>query len=139
MYALLAGALAPLPLWYYQRRFPDTRFKYINLPVLLNGPSAAPPATGVNYASFFILGFIFREYLVSLFMLFPGRRAPALLRISIGEGFTSKRPETHYLGNMNKQPSRRAKSEGLPGVAPVTGSYGRSTWVGVSMQSREVP
>jgi hypothetical protein len=61
LYALLAGALAPIPLWYYQRRFPDTRLKYVNLPVLLNGPSAAPPATGVNYASFFIIGFVFRE------------------------------------------------------------------------------
>lgn len=63
LYALLAGALAPIPLWYYQRRFPTTRLKYINLPVLLNGPSAAPPATGVNYASFFIIGFIFQSYI----------------------------------------------------------------------------
>lgn len=61
LWALLAGALAPIPLWYYQRRFPNTRLKYINLPVLLNGPSAAPPATGINFASFFIVGFIFRK------------------------------------------------------------------------------
>jgi hypothetical protein len=65
LWALLAGALAPFPLWYYQRRFPDTRLKYVNLPVLLNGPSAAPPATGINYTSFFFVGFIFRESTLS--------------------------------------------------------------------------
>jgi hypothetical protein len=62
LWALFAGALAPFPLWYYQRRYPNTRLKYINLPVLLNGPSAAPPATGVNYASFFVVAYIFREF-----------------------------------------------------------------------------
>lgn len=61
LYALLAGAVAPIPIWYYQRRHPDSRLKFVHLPVLLNGPSAAPPATGINYASFFLLGFLFRE------------------------------------------------------------------------------
>ncbi|KAG8782644.1 hypothetical protein FRC16_002582, partial [Serendipita sp. 398] len=59
LWALFAGALAPFPLWYYQRRFPSTRLKYVNLPVMLNGPQSAPPATGINYVSFFIVGFIF--------------------------------------------------------------------------------
>ncbi|KAG8832747.1 hypothetical protein FRC17_000757 [Serendipita sp. 399] len=59
MWAFFAGALAPFPLWYYQRRYPNTRLKYVNLPVLLNGPQSAPPATGINYVSFFIVGFIF--------------------------------------------------------------------------------
>ncbi|CAG7853660.1 Glutathione transporter 1 [Serendipita indica DSM 11827] len=59
LWALLAGAIAPFPLWYYQRRVPNTRLKYINLPVMLNGPSAAPPAMGINYISFFVVGFVF--------------------------------------------------------------------------------
>lgn len=63
LWALFAGALAPFPLWYYQRRFPNTRLKYINLPVLLNGSSTAPPAMGINFTSFFIVGFIFRKYI----------------------------------------------------------------------------
>ena len=63
MFAMLIGALAPIPFWLWQRRFPDTRLKFINLPVLLNGPTLAPPANGINYTSFFIVGFIFRAYL----------------------------------------------------------------------------
>lgn len=61
LWALLAGAIAPFPLWYYQRRVPNTRLKYINLPVMLNGPSAAPPAMGINYISFFVVGFVFQR------------------------------------------------------------------------------
>jgi hypothetical protein len=60
---MLIGALAPVPFWLWQRRFPDTRLKFINLPVMLNGPTLAPPANGINYASWFIVGFIFRTYL----------------------------------------------------------------------------
>src|SRR5258706_6914617 len=60
MYAMLAGGIAPIPFWLWQRRFPDTRLKYINLPVMLNGPTLAPPANGINYVSWFIVRFIFR-------------------------------------------------------------------------------
>jgi len=62
MFAMLFGALAPIPFWLWQRRFPDTRLKFINLPVMLNGPTLAPPANGINYASWIIVGFIFRTY-----------------------------------------------------------------------------
>ena len=60
---MLVGAVAPIPFWLWQRRFPDTRLRYINLPVMLNGPTLAPPANGINYVSWFIVGFIFRTYL----------------------------------------------------------------------------
>jgi hypothetical protein len=62
---MLIGAIAPIPFWLWQRRFPYTRMKFINLPVMLNGPIFAPPANGINYASWFIVGFIFRTYLLS--------------------------------------------------------------------------
>ena len=62
LWALLVGALLPLPFWWWQRRYPDTRLRYINIPVLLNGPTSTPPATGINYSSWFLVGFIFREH-----------------------------------------------------------------------------
>ena len=62
LWALLLGALLPLPFWWWQRRFPDTRLKYVNIPVFLNGPTWTPPATGINYSSWFLVGFIFREH-----------------------------------------------------------------------------
>ncbi len=71
MFAMLVGAVAPIPFWLWQRRFPDTRLKFINLPVMLNGPTLAPPANGINYVSWFIVGFIFRTYLfICLFVYF---------------------------------------------------------------------
>jgi len=61
MYAMLAGGIAPIPFWLWQRRFPNTRLKYINLPVMINGTTLAPPANGINYVSWFIVGFIFQR------------------------------------------------------------------------------
>jgi len=62
LWALLVGAFLPIPFWWWQRRYPNTRLKYINVPVFLNGPIYIPPATGINYSSWFLTGFIFREY-----------------------------------------------------------------------------
>ena len=62
LWALLVGAFLPVPIWWWQRRFPNTRLKHINIPVFLNGATFTPPATGINYSSWFLVGFIFREY-----------------------------------------------------------------------------
>ncbi|CAE6490908.1 unnamed protein product [Rhizoctonia solani] len=63
LYALLFGAFIPIPFWLWQRKFPQSRFRYINIPVLLNGPMWIPPATGINYSSWFVVGFLF-QYVV---------------------------------------------------------------------------
>ena len=75
LWALLVGALLPLPFWWWQRRFPDTRLKYVNIPVFLNGPTCIPPATGINYSSWFLVGFIFRTF-----------HSPSLLVCSVTNG-----------------------------------------------------
>ena len=61
LYALAIGALLPVPFWYWQKRYPKTWLKYFSMPVLLNGPSYIPPALGINYSSWFVVAFIFRE------------------------------------------------------------------------------
>jgi len=63
LYAMIFGALIPFPFWLWQRRFPKTRLKYISMPVVINGVSQIPPATGINYSSWFLVAFIF-QYLV---------------------------------------------------------------------------
>ncbi|KAF8606444.1 OPT superfamily oligopeptide transporter [Ceratobasidium sp. AG-I] len=60
LYALIFGALIPIPFWLWQRKYPQTRLKYVNMPVLLNGPTWIPPATGINYSSWFVIGFLFQ-------------------------------------------------------------------------------
>ncbi|KAK9895729.1 putative oligopeptide transporter [Cystobasidium minutum MCA 4210] len=60
LYFTILGALLPIPIWLLQRRYPRSWIKYINIPVMLNGSTFIPPATGINYSSWFIVGFIFQ-------------------------------------------------------------------------------
>ncbi|TDL23079.1 OPT oligopeptide transporter [Rickenella mellea] len=63
LYAIIIGALLPIPAWLWQRRHPNSWLKMVSTPVILNGVSFIPPATGINYSSWFLTGFIF-QYLI---------------------------------------------------------------------------
>ncbi|KAJ3994522.1 OPT oligopeptide transporter protein-domain-containing protein [Lentinula boryana] len=63
LYAIAIGAVLPIPFWLWQRRYPGSWVRYVSTPVILNGVSAIPPATGINYSSWFAVGFIF-QYLI---------------------------------------------------------------------------
>ncbi|KAE9400695.1 OPT superfamily oligopeptide transporter [Gymnopus androsaceus JB14] len=63
LYALIIGLFLPIPFWLYQRRYPNSWIRYVSTPVVLTGVSAIPPATGINYSSWFLAGFIF-QYLI---------------------------------------------------------------------------
>ncbi|TDL23824.1 small oligopeptide transporter [Rickenella mellea] len=60
MYFFLLGAILPLIPWAISRRYPNSFFKYINVPLILGGTSNSPPATAVNYVPWAIVGFIFQ-------------------------------------------------------------------------------
>jgi len=53
----------PIPFYLLQRRYPKSWARYISTPVIIAGLSAIPPATGINYSSWFLVAFIF-QYLV---------------------------------------------------------------------------
>ncbi|GAA5998997.1 hypothetical protein JCM5350_004400, partial [Sporobolomyces pararoseus] len=63
LYWLLAGAILPVLTWLATRRFPNTFVKYINVPVALTGAIYMPPATGINFSSWILVGFIFQYVL----------------------------------------------------------------------------
>ncbi|GAA5831595.1 hypothetical protein JCM3766R1_004946 [Sporobolomyces carnicolor] len=63
LYWLLAGAVIPVPIWLLARKFPRGPFKYISVPVALTGAGLMPPATGINYSSWFLAGFFFQYFL----------------------------------------------------------------------------
>ncbi|PFH46867.1 hypothetical protein AMATHDRAFT_153607 [Amanita thiersii Skay4041] len=63
LYAIIVGAFLPLPFWLWQRRYPQSWIRWVSTPVILNGVSAIPPATGINYSSWFAVGFVF-QYLI---------------------------------------------------------------------------
>lgn len=62
MWCMLLGALAPIPFWYLGRRYPNSWSKHVHIPVVLVGLVYMPPATGINYSSWFLVGFIFRAF-----------------------------------------------------------------------------
>ncbi|CAL1711504.1 unnamed protein product [Somion occarium] len=63
LYALIVGAFLPIPFWYWQRKYPNGWNKFISVPVFLNAVTFIPPATGINFSSAFLVGFIF-QYLL---------------------------------------------------------------------------
>lgn len=63
MYGLVIGALLPIPFWLWQRKYPRSVLRHFNISVFLCGATYAPPATGVNYTSYFIVAFLFREWM----------------------------------------------------------------------------
>lgn len=61
-WALLVGAALPAVFFLLSRRFRGIAWlQLVNFPVMLSGASLIPPATGINYSSWFLVGFIFRE------------------------------------------------------------------------------
>jgi hypothetical protein len=60
---MIVGAFLPFPFWFWQRRYPNSWVKFVSTPVVLTGVSSMPPATGINYSSWFAVGFIF-QYLI---------------------------------------------------------------------------
>lgn len=60
------GGLAPIPLYFLARRYPLSFWRYINIPVCFSGLSGMPPATGINFASWALTGFVF-NYVIRRF------------------------------------------------------------------------
>jgi OPT family small oligopeptide transporter len=56
----LIGAIAPVIPWAITRKYPNSWWKYVNLPVIFSGTGLIPPATAINYVPWVIVGFIFQ-------------------------------------------------------------------------------
>ena len=63
MWFFLIGAVLPIPFYYLARRFPLSYWRYINIPILFAGLSSMPPASGVNYSSWLLVGFSFQWFM----------------------------------------------------------------------------
>lgn len=63
LYCIIVGVFIPIPFYLWQRRYPKSWVRYVNTPVVFSGLSAIPPATGINYSSWFFVAFIF-QYLI---------------------------------------------------------------------------
>ena len=63
MWFFLVGALAPIPFYFLARRYPLSLWRYINVPVFFAGVGAMPPASGINYSSWVMTGFLFQWFM----------------------------------------------------------------------------
>jgi len=63
LWFFLFGALVPIPFYFLARRHPLSFWRYINIPVFLAGTGSMPPASGLNYSSWFLVGFIFQWFM----------------------------------------------------------------------------
>ncbi|THU91639.1 OPT oligopeptide transporter [Dendrothele bispora CBS 962.96] len=134
----LIGAILPIPFYLLARRFPLSFWRYINIPVFFAGVGAIPPASGINYASWALAGFIF-NYFMRRFHFRWWMRYNYILSAGLDAGvaiglvvifFTVMLPkggiELNWWGNtvwMNT-----ADANGMPFKVSETGTFGPSTW-----------
>jgi hypothetical protein len=79
LFFFLFGAIAPLIPWAITRKYPNSFFRYVNIPVMLSGVGFIPPANAVNYVPWSIVNRfrpLFRGSLADVYL--PGwLRLPA--------------------------------------------------------------
>ncbi|XP_010448244.1 PREDICTED: oligopeptide transporter 5-like [Camelina sativa] len=60
----LIGFLAPVPVWFFARKFPEKKWiQKIHIPLIFSATNMMPMAKAVNYWSWFVVGFIFNYYI----------------------------------------------------------------------------
>ncbi|KAJ5241633.1 uncharacterized protein N7469_003224 [Penicillium citrinum] len=59
LYFFIIGAILPIPIHFLSRRYPNSLWKRVHIPLFLGGLNFLPPATGMNYGSWAVVGLIF--------------------------------------------------------------------------------
>lgn len=63
-YSFLLGLLAPVPVWFLAKRYPEKKWiRLINMPVLIAGAGGMPPVRAVNYLMWGTVGVFFNLYI----------------------------------------------------------------------------
>jgi len=63
LFFFLLGAITPVITWSLTKRYPNSFFKYLNMPVIFNGTGLIPPATAINYVPWAAVGFLFQYWI----------------------------------------------------------------------------
>jgi len=63
LWFFLIGAGLPIPFYYLAKRYPTSGFKYVIIPVCFTGTGSLPPATGINFSSWFMVGITFMYFI----------------------------------------------------------------------------
>ncbi|OJJ03412.1 hypothetical protein ASPVEDRAFT_890167 [Aspergillus versicolor CBS 583.65] len=62
-YLLILGGSLPVLVFLLRRRYPKSMWRYVNVPLFLGGLNYIPPATGMNYGSWAIVGLVFGVFI----------------------------------------------------------------------------
>ncbi len=54
------GAIAPVMIYFFARRWPKSPARYLMAPLIFGGAGSIPPATPLNYLSWGIVGYLFQ-------------------------------------------------------------------------------
>lgn len=63
MYFWIAGAFAPIIIFFAARRWPKSNLRYLNAPIIFSGSGLLPPATPLNYLTWGAVGWLFNKYI----------------------------------------------------------------------------
>ncbi|KAK0547256.1 hypothetical protein OC846_003273 [Tilletia horrida] len=63
LWFFLIGAVVPIPTYFLAKRYPRSFLRYVNWPVIFTATGFIPPATGINYSSWFLFGLIFQFWI----------------------------------------------------------------------------
>lgn len=59
LYFFILGAALPIPVYFLRRRYPQSFWRHVHVPLFLGGLNFLPPASGTNYGSWAVVGLIF--------------------------------------------------------------------------------
>ncbi|KAJ2756231.1 hypothetical protein GGI19_001010 [Coemansia pectinata] len=59
IYLFLVGLLLPIPIWHMSRKYPNSLWTYINVPVIFNSVGSMPPAPTHDFVWFFLGSLLF--------------------------------------------------------------------------------
>jgi predicted permease len=63
LYFFLIGFLLRIPFYLLSKRYPNSWFKYVHIPLIFNATGMMPPAVPVNFSMWCAVGFIFMFWL----------------------------------------------------------------------------
>lgn len=59
----IVGAVIPIPTWWLAKKYPNSWIRLINWPVFFSCSAMMPPGTGINFTSWFLVGWFFQYFL----------------------------------------------------------------------------
>ncbi|KAJ1941580.1 hypothetical protein FBU59_003461 [Linderina macrospora] len=63
LYMFFVGMVLPVPVWYMQKRYPNSAWRHVNIPVAISISGGMPPMPAASVVNWFIGAFVFNWYL----------------------------------------------------------------------------